>query len=69
MKLPEYVYIASAEYKSVICSKNTKFEGVLGVISVKKLTKNSKKVKLSSIDYKCYINGYGWWNPEENEKI
>lgn len=65
---PEYVYIATTEYKSVICSPNTKFDGTIGVISTKKLTENSKKVKLSSIKEKCYINGYGWYNPLNKQK-
>lgn len=67
MKEPKYVYVATPEYKSVICSTNTKFDGALVVISTKKLTENSQKVELSSINYKCYINGYGWYDPKNKK--
>ena len=55
-KKPEFVYIHRPQYKTITCSSETKFDGNLTIISVKKLTDDAEKVELSSIKEKCYIN-------------
>jgi len=57
---PEYVYI-----HNVVNNKTTasSFNEDLTIISIDKLNENAIKVKLSTIEKKCYINGYGIYNP------
>jgi hypothetical protein len=64
-KKPEFVYIHRPQCKTMTCSSETKFDGNLTIISVKKLTDDAEKVELSSIKEKCYINGYGQYNPKQ----
>jgi hypothetical protein len=64
-KKPKFVYIHKPQCKTIICSSETKFGGNLIVISTKKSTDDVEKVELSSIKEKCYINGYGKYNPKQ----
>ena len=66
-KKPEFVYIHKPQYKTIYCSSETKFDGDLTIISTKKLTDDDEKVELSSIKEKCYINGYGEYDPKQKQ--
>ena len=62
------MYIHRSNYETMFCSSNTRIGENL-ILSVEKLTDDAEMVKLSSIKQKCYINGYGQYNPNKNIKI
>ncbi len=61
--IPEYVYVHNVVYDTITYSSTSSFDGDLTIISIEPLNENAKKVKLSTIKKKCYINGYGIYVP------
>lgn len=60
---PEYVYIHNVDYNTTTAISTSTFGGDLTIISIVPLNENAIKVKLSTIEKKCYINGYGIYEP------
>ena len=60
--IPEYVYIHNISVNKAISSTLLNSDDFT-IISIDPLTENAVKVKLSTIKKKCYINGYGIYEP------
>lgn len=58
--IPEYVYVHNFSK-----SLDDDFDRDITIISINKLNDNAEKVKLSTINKKCYINGYGLYEPKK----
>ena len=63
LNIPEYVYMHSVVHNKETISSASSFDDGLIIISIKPLNDDAIKVKLTTIKKKCYINGYGIYEP------
>jgi hypothetical protein len=67
MKKLKYIYVDEPKFETIYCSSHTEFDGTLRLYFLKKV-EGSKRIRLSSIKEKIFVNGFGWYDPKEKKQ-